>query len=407
MIRNAISLFVLQFGAYLAPLLTLPFLTRALGAETFGVLAMAYVAAAYGLLFAEWGFNFIAVRQVALLANDRTALSRVFWATMSVRLALAVTSSLGLLGVMVIVPAIGGHPAIAWSAWSLVAAGALNPQFALQGLEKIERSAYLSVGIRLATIPLTVFLVRSSQDAWLAALIQGAAALLTTTAAAFHLYREGRIDWVLPKWAEVVGQLSSGLPTLLSNFFMAVLLTSGTLFVGAFVGAASGGLFYSADRIRMAAQGLIGPISQAVYPRMSVMIHSDGKKSRDLFFIVLGVQCALIVIVAGILSWASELIMFIVGGASFISAAPILRILAWVPALAAVTNVVCVQLLMARGYARAVAIVYGISAGVALIAIPYAIGVAGVEGAAWAVLFSELCALLSSGVACLLVRGKR
>ncbi|EJL6346896.1 oligosaccharide flippase family protein, partial [Vibrio cholerae] len=52
--KNVISLFILQGSNYVIPLLTLPYLTRTLGVEGFGIFGLVIAVAQYFVLFTDF-----------------------------------------------------------------------------------------------------------------------------------------------------------------------------------------------------------------------------------------------------------------------------------------------------------------------------------------------------------------
>ena len=74
LVKNILSLYVLQASAYLIPLITTPYLARTLGVSHFGILGIASGIIGYVSLVTDWGFGFTATREVARHATDAAAL---------------------------------------------------------------------------------------------------------------------------------------------------------------------------------------------------------------------------------------------------------------------------------------------------------------------------------------------
>ena len=86
---------------------TLPYLSRVLGVEHFGVLGIALGVVSVMTLITDWGFSLSATQQVARHANDPETLRRILWDTYWARLGLGAMSFLGLGIVMTVVPSVG------------------------------------------------------------------------------------------------------------------------------------------------------------------------------------------------------------------------------------------------------------------------------------------------------------
>ena len=63
--RNALALSVMQIGNYAVPLLLLPFLTRQLGMEAFGVVAITLAAIQLAFVLTDYGFSLSATYSIS------------------------------------------------------------------------------------------------------------------------------------------------------------------------------------------------------------------------------------------------------------------------------------------------------------------------------------------------------
>ena len=103
--RNIRALYVIQLSNYIAPLLTLPWLTRVLGPAQFGRLGFCLAVSNYLVLLADYGFNLSATRAIAVHAGDFAVRTRIFWNTMAVKALLAALGLLLLLTLTLFAPA--------------------------------------------------------------------------------------------------------------------------------------------------------------------------------------------------------------------------------------------------------------------------------------------------------------
>ncbi|MCE9918367.1 oligosaccharide flippase family protein, partial [Obesumbacterium proteus] len=80
--RNISLLFIIQLSNYVFPLLTIPYLSRVLGAENFGFLAISQAVIQYFIFFTEYGFNLSVTRKISLNRHDKSRVSEIFFSTM-------------------------------------------------------------------------------------------------------------------------------------------------------------------------------------------------------------------------------------------------------------------------------------------------------------------------------------
>lgn len=63
--KNTISLFILQLTNVIAPLIVLPYLSRVLGINGFGLVMLAFSASSIGLVVTDFGFNLSATYSIS------------------------------------------------------------------------------------------------------------------------------------------------------------------------------------------------------------------------------------------------------------------------------------------------------------------------------------------------------
>ena len=103
LLGNAAWLLLLQAVNMLLPFITVPYVTRVLGADGFGVFSIALNWMMYFQLVVEFGFNLSATKRVAEQRRDMAALRSLLSAVVAARVALVIvcfgiTLALGALG---------------------------------------------------------------------------------------------------------------------------------------------------------------------------------------------------------------------------------------------------------------------------------------------------------------------
>jgi O-antigen/teichoic acid export membrane protein len=169
-----------------------------------------------------------------------------------------------------------------------------------------------------------------------------------------------------------------------------VLYTSLTpTILGAIAGAAAVGQFVLADRLRGAAQSLLAPVSQALFPRMSYLFAHD----RPAALRLLRQSGGAIALVAGAASLGlfvlAEPLVRLAAGRDFLGAAGLLRWLAPLPLIVSLSNVFGVQIMLARGMFREVNRTLSAAGIISLVVIAPLISWRGAQGAAMSILLAE------------------
>ncbi len=270
--RNITALYVLQIANYVIPLVTLPYLVRALGAEQYGVMAMAYAVVFFMVLFVDAGFNTIATRRLARPGIDIAAVSEIYVTTQVIKLAQCALMALLLAGLVAAVPAMAASAPVYYATFPIVLGSLLFPTWLFQGLENMHFTLLCSVSGRLlATLGIFV-LVRDADDVLLAALLQASATAVSGLLSLPVVFRQlgVRLDVT---W----GRLGTSMRRMLSDaraFAPAEFLTnavgnSAVFVLGLFAGSAAVGVFAAIEKIARAGAGLFQPLTKALFPALA------------------------------------------------------------------------------------------------------------------------------------------
>lgn len=340
------SLSVLQAANYLIPLITLPYLTRVLGTIGYGTIAYVQAVMAYLMLLTDYAFSWSATRDIAAHRHDRAAVSRVFRASWGAQWLLTTGAGL-LLATGLALTRVSEEQAALYAIGFLAVVGnTLFPLWLFQGLERMSEIAWLHVGARLTTVPLIFGLVATPHDAWRALAIQSGAALLAGFGALLWVARLRWIAWQWPTRQEVVAALRGGSSLFVSKLAIGCYTSLVPVILGAAAGTAAVAYFSLADRLRTAGQSVLTPIAQALYPRLSHLYASDGQSARQLARRAFGWTTTTAALTSLFLYLVAEPAIALLGGPGFEEAASVLRLLALLPLIVGLSNVLGVQIML-------------------------------------------------------------
>lgn len=387
--HNIAALGALQAANYLIPLVTLPYLTRVLGAEGFGKFAFVLAVMAYFVLLTDYGFSWSATRQIAAHRDDRSLVSSVFSATWSAQWVLALISGLILVASVTTIPLLRQDAGLYLAGFTLVVGNVFFPLWLLQGLERMREVAIIQVVGRLVALPPLFLFVKSTEDAIWAVTLTGAGPIIAGMLSLYWISRKRLIEWRRPTLAQMLSALRGGGALFLSKIFISIYTILTPLALGAISGTTAVGYFSLADRIQRAAQSLLLPISQALFPRMSHLYKHDPISAHHL----LKRSTLIIIALSGTVSlliWTTaDWIIFMVGGVEFAAAAAVLRWLAFMPLIIGLSNVFGVQIMLPNGLNRLFNGILGTAATLALLLMVPMIYWKAAEGAAIAGFIAE------------------
>lgn len=347
--RNVFNLFVWQGSTYIAPLLVTPYLTRTLGLESYGIFGLTLAIISYGLALSDWGFALSATQKVARASNNEQLLRELFWSTLLAKMFLSLLSFAILCLFLLFIPDLLPIWKPLLAGCIAIIATALSANWFLQGLQFMGAFATSALIGRFLMIPLTFYFVRSQEDLVLAIAIQGATQLVS---AIVSLVVSARLVTLTPfefKGSRIWHQIRDGWLQFLSGMAVILYTQFNAIFVGFMAGPAQAGLLTGSLRVLQAFQGLINPITMAIYPVVNQLTETDMTKATSVMLRALAVQGAFTALLSAIMFFVSPYVIVWYLGSQFVGAVPVIRMISLMPFLAGVTNILGSNMMLPLG----------------------------------------------------------
>lgn len=398
LVQNVSALALVQAMTYLVPLVTLPYLTRVLGPEEWGRVAWMRVILSYFTIVTDWGFSWSGVRKISALRNDRAALSESFFAAWTVQWVLCAVALAALGALSLYAPFFAPFRAYVVAGAGIVVAEVLFPVWLLTGLERMREVAVVQLLVRGSAVPLILLLVKAPGDgprviaaSALTGLVGGAAALI-------WMRRKLALDWCRPPWRAMRREFLESGAIFFSRVWIVLYTGLTPSILGAMAGASAVGQYVLADKMCGTAQSLLTPLSQALFPRMSYLFAHDRPAALHLLWR----SGKLIVLVSGATSLAlfvlAEPLVLLAAGRRFLGAAPLLRWLAPLPLIIALSVIFGLQVMLPNQMTRAFNRILAAAGALSLAMIGVWVSLRGAEGAAINTLLVECFVTLAMGV---------
>lgn len=388
-ISNIVSLFGIQGMNYFIPLITLPYLVKTLGPESYGILGFSIAFIQYFCLITDYGFNLSASRKVAMCSSDKAEVSRIFWHVIMCKIMLAILGAFFLVIACYVIPYLNIQKDVIWAGYGLVIGNILFPVWLFQGKEQMGFSSLANILSRAMSIPLIFIFVKGIDDAWIAAWISSVTAILGGLISIVVLWKKKWIVFEKIECKRIVAEYRDGWHVFLSTAAVSLYTTSITVVLGFVAGPIAVGYFVAADKLRQAVQGLLVPISQALYPRINNLMANQPELAflslRKLlhYFSLGGLLLSLSIFIC------APFIINLLYGELYQSSVNVLYILAFCPLLVSVSNVLGIQTMLVLGFNKEFSRIL-VCSGIICLAIIFPFSFFWKEaGAAWAALLAE------------------
>ena len=350
--RNIVSLYVLQGANYLLPLVTLPYLVRVLGPEKYGLIAFTMAFIGYFTVFVDYGFNLSATREIARQRDNPAKVAEIFSVVMSIKIVFMLAGFVLMSAIAAAWPALGAERTLCTVAYLAVAGSVLFPVWFFQGMEDMRTITIISIVARILVVMAIFGLVKQESDYVLAAALQAGTMVIAGLAGLVIILRRSDIPLVRPGHAQVREQIHKGWHIFTSTAAITLYTNSNIFILGLLTNHAVVGYFSAADQLVKAAQGLLTPISQAIYPHISALVEVSREKALRFIhtsFIRIGLlSCSLSIL----LMLLAEPLVLVILGDQYTDAILVLRILALIPVLVAMSNIFGIQTMLTFGLNR-------------------------------------------------------
>ncbi len=390
LLENIGSMVTLQAMEYILAFLLVPYLLRTLGPAKYGAMAFMQGLVGYFSLFINYGFNMTAPRDLAQAEEKELPrlFSTYFW-------------SEALLWAVVTVAFFAGYGVISflypvkldWPLFLVTYTSVLGilafPVWYFQGTQQMRYITVLNLFGRLVTMGLLFLMVRSPEDYLWAAFLQSTTPLLAGVLCWKIIHEKSPGILQRPVWADMRAAYKEGWQIFLSTVTINLYTTSDVVILGLLTNDTIVGYYSGADKLINCVKRVVGAVNAAVYPYISAVM----KESREKGFYFLRRQLAVYtlggLLGGAVLYWLSPWGVPFLLGEKYISSIGSLQIMAFVPLVVAMSNVMGYETMLPLGMESIYSKVLMIASALNLSIIYPLISWGGAEGTAWAVLTTE------------------
>ena len=353
LIENFFSLSVLQGANYILPLITFPYLVRVLGVEKFGLLAFANATIAYFNILTDYGFQLSATREISIHRENKEKISEIFSSVMIIKFALLILSFIIMTVIVFSFEKFRKDWLIYYLTFGMVVGQTLFPVWFFQGMERMKYITFLNITAKLIfTVCIFVF-VHKVSDYIYVPLINSLGFLVAGSMSIYIILKNFKLTLKMPSAQEIKYQLREGWYIFISTVAISLYTISNTFILGLFTNNTIVGYYSAAEKLIKAVQGLLGPISQTVYPYISKLVNESKEKGIKFIKKVTLIVGGFSFVLSLFIFVFANLIVNIVLGSKFSESVYVLRILAFLPFIIGLSNIFGIQTMLTFNYKKA------------------------------------------------------
>ncbi|MGI4734727.1 MAG: flippase [Janthinobacterium lividum] len=388
---NVASLFSVQIANFLLPLLTVPYVVRIIGPDKLGLLNFSQAYVTYFSLLINYGFDMAAVRAIAANRDDKEATNRIFSQVMAGKTLLWVLSTIIFTVVSLTSPEFKGHLFLHVCTYLVCIGTVLSPFWLYQAMEDLGRVAIFNLAVKLIFSLSVLLLIRKADDYVYQNLAISVSQILISVAALYVAMRRFKIKFTWPTVPELRNRFKEDRTLFFSSVMITIYASSNIFLLGLLSVPYNVGIYAAGTRLEGMAESFVGlALNQAFFPIVA-QAFGQGKEEGlqmvrktffPLFFVMALVSVGLWVV--------GPFVITLLYGAKFQEAITILRIVALLPLIIGLSNLLGLHTMLNLRMDRAFFTVTAVGSVVGLLLNILLIRRFAHIGAAYALVFTEL-----------------
>ena len=319
-IKNIAMLYLFSIASIVFPLLTLPYLTRVLSVDCYGIITYVKSCLTYFTIFLEFGFLLSATKDIVNADNDTAIMSQIVGTVMLAKLLLCFIAVLITFSLFEVLPILRDNKLFTLLSLSAVAINAFIPDYLFRGINAMNVITYRFILCKSISVLLTFVFVKNDSGLFMLPILDLATSILALILSIVCMYKQGiKILWVPFRY--VILKLKESCLYFISNFATTAFGALCTILIGVYLDIKFVAYWSLSMMLVSAAQALFAPIMNGVYPYMI--------STRDLHLIkkILLVFMPMICIACGIAYLQAPWLLHIIGGEKYVAATLIFRML--------------------------------------------------------------------------------
>lgn len=374
------------------PIFTTPFLLRTIGLENFGIIEFIKAFCFYFIIFADYGFNYSATRQISLHREKKERVKEIISTVFVIKALFLSVSCVFIFLFIQFVPTVQN---VKWPLllyFPVLICQTFFPIFVFQGLEKMKLMTLINVFGKCLFLIAMIGWIRQPEDYLYYPLFLSIAESIRLLIGLYFLIKLASFRFTMPNKKQILFQLQEGFAIFASMLSINFYSRLPAVFLGFFGGPIAVGIYSSSIRIIRSTLGLIDPLTQALFPLASRKIHQDRPRGIEYVFQSLKYSAIVTASLGLIYFLFAKPILIFMAGDLLPQALQILRWHSFLPLIIVLSNIVGIQLLIPLGRKRAYSLTMMFTAVIAFVLLWILTPIYGALGSAIAIFGGEFFA---------------
>lgn len=320
-VRNSLSLYIMTIAKMVFPLITLPYLTRVLSVESYGVNTYVNSIMSYVQLMIDFGFILSATAKIAAADDDKKVIGKIVGNTIIAKFILTAISFIILTILIGSIGLLKDNWLFTVLSFVYTALSIFLLDFLFQGMGQMQLLSVRFIIMRSIATVLTFILVKDDADLIFIPILNIIAYGVAVALSLYEVLFKFKIKIIFGKGMEIWETLKYSFVYWLSDISTTAFTALNTVIIGACISSAEVAYWGLAIQIIGTIQGFYSPITTSLYPEMIKAPRISLIKKVLMIFI------PLVSLGSIMLYFLSPLFLLILGGNKYLEAVPVLRAL--------------------------------------------------------------------------------
>lgn len=391
LIKNIVSLGIVQIANYALPLISIPIVVRIIGPDKFGVINYATAFIAYFNLLIGYGFDLSATRKIAKDPNDLDLRSKVFSEVFYTQILLFGISAILFSLCLFVVPPLAIEKKVAIFSFLSCIAMVFTQNWIFQALQHLHKIAILNFISKLLFTVLVLIIIKNKADyIWqplLLSLIQILIAIFSFTWA----FKKYNLSFKLVKISAIKALLWEGRTIFFSVIVVNLYTVTNVVVLGLLKSETQVGYYSAGQKLVDVLGNIINlPLSQALFPFVGFAFSVSKENGIQTVQKLIPIVLLSTLVVTAFMFIGGPIILVWFYGKAFLPSILVFKIITFVPAIVALSNIFGVQIMINLNMDKLFFRITSIGAGIGLVLNFVMIHYYGYIGTAWNLLIVEL-----------------
>lgn len=331
--KNFIYNIIYQLFTFLVPLLTIPYISRVLGADKIGIYSYTYSIVYYFMMFSMLGINNYGAREIAKNSESKEKLSKTFFSIYSIQLTLSLIMIL--LYVIFVLFFSPEYKTIQIIQIFFLLSCVFDINWFFFGLEEFKITVFRNIAIKIASLILIFIFVKKANDLYLYTTIMSVSTLVSQLY--LWMFIKNRIKKVKLNKNDIFKNIKPIMILFIPILAYSIYRVMDKTMIGSISNTVELGFYENAEKIVSIPLSIVTALGTVMMPYMSKVKENEFEKSildsfRLVFFLVFPCIIGLIVV-------AEDFSLFFFGK-EFIKSSYIMIALSPTVVFGGVTNVI-------------------------------------------------------------------